>query len=206
MTLFESIFTTFQRGGLVMWPIIILSLYAMGLIVERWLYYRDQNRQLMEQWEQLQGMKPQLKLEELVMNQQTVIGRLTRTVCEHRLSQQQEQIEKVRNSFGDESAVLQERLSTIAVIATLLPMLGLLGTVVGMIAAFDVIALHGTGNPNLMAEGISQALITTEAGLLTSIPIFYLHNNLSNWSERLIRKLDEYTTHLLHLCQSSAVE
>jgi len=200
MQFLDPVITTFQRGGLVMWPILLFSLYAIGLIVERWLYYREQNRMLVENWTRIRDLGGNPELGGLDISDATVIGRVTRAVCDHRHLEKQEQIDKVRNSFSDERALLEERLSTIAVIATLLPMLGLLGTVVGMIAAFDVIALHGTGNPNLMAGGISQALITTEAGLLTSIPIFYLHNTLVNWAEHLVRRLDEYTTHLLHIC------
>ena len=200
MTLVESLFSTFQRGGLVMWPILLFSLYAVTLIVERWRYYRRQDALLREHWARLDAQGGNLKPAELTQGLSSAGTRLTGAVCAYRNLERSEQLEKVRNAFNDERADLEERLNVIAVIATLLPMLGLLGTVVGMIAAFDVIALHGTGNPNLMASGISQALITTEAGLLTSIPILYLHNTLTHRADRLVRRLDEYTTHLLHLC------
>ncbi len=113
--------------------------------------------------------------------------------------EQAERIEKVRVAFMEESAVIEKHLGTIAVVATLLPMLGLLGTVMGMIAAFNAIAAHGTGNPRIVADGIAEALITTEAGLLSSIPLIYLHRIVTNRSEQLLRRLDEFTTHLLHL-------
>jgi biopolymer transport protein ExbB len=200
MTFIESLFATLQRGGLVMWPILLFSLYAVTLIVERWRYYRRQDLLLREQWARLDAQRDELTAAGLIQGLVSAGARLTGAVCTHRNLERSEQLEKVRNAFNDERADLEERLNVIAVIATLLPMLGLLGTVVGMIAAFDVIALHGTGNPNLMASGISQALITTEAGLLTSIPILYLHNTLTHRADRLVRRLDEYTTHLLHLC------
>jgi len=60
----------------------------------------------------------------------------------------------------------------------LLPMLGLLGTVTGMINVFEVIALHGTGNPQEMAFGISQALLTTASGLVIAIPVIFFHHLL----------------------------
>ncbi|MGD8567414.1 MAG: MotA/TolQ/ExbB proton channel family protein [Gammaproteobacteria bacterium] len=73
---------------------------------------------------------------------------------------------------------LEGMLPTIAVLGTLLPMLGLLGTVVGMIDVFEVIALHGTGNPQQMAHGISQALLTTASGLIIAIPVIFFHHLL----------------------------
>lgn len=73
---------------------------------------------------------------------------------------------------------LEGMLPTIAVLGTLLPMLGLLGTVVGMIEVFEVIALHGTGNPQEMAHGISQALLTTASGLIIAIPVIFFHHLL----------------------------
>ena len=200
MTLIESFFSTFQRGGLMMWPILLFSLYAVTLIVERWQYYRRQDLLLREQRTRLDAQGGKLKSTELTQGLASVGARLTHAVCAHRELERPEQLEKVRNVFNDERALLEERLNVISVIATLLPMLGLLGTVVGMIETFDVIALHGTGSPNLMASGISQMLIATEAGLLTAIPILYLHNTLTHRADRLIRRMDEYTTHLLQLC------
>ena len=73
---------------------------------------------------------------------------------------------------------LEGMLPTIAVLGSLLPMLGLLGTVVGMIEVFEVIALHGTGNPQEMANGISQALLTTASGLIIAIPVIFFHHLL----------------------------
>jgi biopolymer transport protein ExbB len=74
---------------------------------------------------------------------------------------------------------LEGTLPTIAVIGGLLPMLGLLGTVTGMINVFEVVAVHGTGNPQEMAYGISQALLTTASGLIIAIPVIFCHHLLS---------------------------
>ncbi len=73
---------------------------------------------------------------------------------------------------------LEGTLPTIAIIGSLLPMLGLLGTVIGMIDVFEVIARHGTGDPMQMAHGISQALLTTASGLICAIPVIFIHHLL----------------------------
>ena len=86
---------------------------------------------------------------------------------------------------------LDHRLALIAVLAAVAPLLGLLGTVLGMIETFDVISLFGTGNARAMAGGISVALITTQTGLLVAIPGMLMSNRLARMSRRLKTGLDE---------------
>ena len=92
--------------------------------------------------------------------------------------------------FAQETPSLEKGLSTISVMATTAPLLGLLGTVMGMIQLFEVITLHGTSDPKLLAGGISVALVTTEAGLMVAIPLQLLHTFLSNRADRLTAKLE----------------
>ena len=71
------------------------------------------------------------------------------------------------------------------------PLLGLLGTVVGMISTFQMITLFGTGDPKLMAGGISQALVTTVLGLVVAIPLLFGHSLVNTMSRSMIQRLDE---------------
>ena len=73
-------------------------------------------------------------------------------------------------------------------------MLGLLGTVTGMILTFQAITLHGNSDPTLMATGISQALVTTVMGLSMAIPLLFCHSLLSALSKRVFFLLDDYAT------------
>ena len=82
--------------------------------------------------------------------------------------------------------------------ATTAPLLGLLGTVMGMIQLFEVITLHGTSDPKLLAGGISVALVTTEAGLMVAIPLQLLHTFLSNRVDRLVAKMENTGLALLN--------
>ena len=86
---------------------------------------------------------------------------------------------------------LDHRLAMIGVLAAIAPLLGLLGTVLGMIETFDVISLFGTGNARAMAGGISVALITTQTGLLVAIPGMLMSNRLARMSRNLKTGLDE---------------
>ncbi len=92
---------------------------------------------------------------------------------------------------------LEKGLSMIKLLAAVAPLLGLLGTVTGMIATFQSISLFGTGDPKLMASGISQALVTTMLGLCVAIPLLFLHSLVSSRSRTLIQVLDEQTAGLI---------
>ena len=82
-----------------------------------------------------------------------------------------------------EVPALEKGLSMIKLFAAVAPLLGLLGTVTGMIATFQSISLFGTGDPKLMANGISQALVTTMLGLCAAIPLLFIHNLLAYRAE-----------------------
>ena len=86
---------------------------------------------------------------------------------------------------------LQRGLWTIALLAAVSPLLGLLGTVTGIIETFQSITLYGTGDPRVMSGGISQALVTTVMGLLVAIPLLLFHGYLTSKSNSLIQILDE---------------
>jgi len=86
---------------------------------------------------------------------------------------------------------LDRHLGLIGVLAALAPLLGLLGTVTGMIATFDIISIFGTGNARAMAGGISEALITTQTGLVVAIPGLYMSNFLNRRSENLKQRIAE---------------
>ena len=88
---------------------------------------------------------------------------------------------------------LEHFLSTIGVLAAVAPLLGLLGTVTGMINTFHMITLFGSGNTGLMAGGISEALITTAAGLVIAIPLLLAHNYLSTKADGIIGDIERYS-------------
>jgi len=92
--------------------------------------------------------------------------------------------------------VLRRHLQMIGVLAAIAPLLGLLGTVLGMVETFDVIAIFGTGNARAMAGGISVALVTTQTGLMVAIPGLLLSSALRRRARRLETRLDEFTQRL----------
>lgn len=104
---------------------------------------------------------------------------------------------KLDEAVLKETPKIERGINLIKVIAALGPLLGLLGTVVGMIEVFQSITLHGTGDPRLMADGISQALVTTVWGLLAAIPLTFLHAVVAGKSKNIIHVLEEQSTGLM---------
>ncbi len=104
---------------------------------------------------------------------------------------------RLDEAMAEESSYLNRGLSTVAVLAAVSPLLGLLGTVTGMIETFQSITLFGTGDPKLMSGGISQALITTQLGLSVAIPLVLFHSLLTGRANRLIERLGKYSSDLL---------
>jgi biopolymer transport protein ExbB len=93
-----------------------------------------------------------------------------------------------------QAARLEHAVWIVGALAMILPLLGLLGTVLGMLTSFEVIQIHGTGQPRLLAGGIGQALITTQAGLLTAVPVLFFHHVIRN-RVRLIQNETEMLSH-----------
>ena len=112
-------------------------------------------------------------------------------------------LEEQFESFVLRHRLVQERrLQLLAVIATAGPLLGLLGTVTGMIATFDVITEHGTGNPKLMSAGIAEALICTAFGLGVAIPTLIAGNVLATIGESIKNTLERGSLALLNALES----
>lgn len=104
---------------------------------------------------------------------------------------------RLDEQLGEEGSLLYRGLATVAVLAAVAPLLGLLGTVTGMIETFQSITLFGTGDPKLMSGGISQALVTTQLGLSVAIPLVLFHSLLVGRANRLVEKLGKYSTDLV---------
>ncbi len=93
---------------------------------------------------------------------------------------------------------LEDGLDTMAAWVSVAPLLGLLGTVVGMVKTFSIITQFGVGNPNLLSEGISVALLTTQSGLIVAFPCLLFHNYLQGKKNILVKELSADSEKLLH--------
>lgn len=109
----------------------------------------------------------------------------------------------VMESILNESSSLDKFGNFILVLAAVAPLLGLLGTVTGMIATFDIITEHGTGDPKLLSGGISEALVTTMLGLVVAIPLLLLGNLLSGWAQNIKDSMEQSALHIVNLFEKN---
>ncbi|ARU54353.1 biopolymer transport protein [Oleiphilus messinensis] len=110
----------------------------------------------------------------------------------------------ISESILSENAKIDRFATTIIVIAAVSPLLGLLGTVTGMISTFDIITEFGTGDPKLLSSGISEALVTTKYGLVVAIPMLLIGNMLTSWGTRTKNDLERAALHMINKHKTSA--
>ncbi|MEA2047970.1 MAG: MotA/TolQ/ExbB proton channel family protein [Campylobacterota bacterium] len=109
----------------------------------------------------------------------------------------------VTENILNESSSIDKFGSFVLVIAAVAPLLGLLGTVTGMIATFDIITEHGTGDPKLLSGGISEALVTTMLGLIVAIPLLLLGNLLSGWAQKIKDSMEQSALHVINVFEKN---
>ncbi len=145
----------------------------------------------------LTGQKMNAQMSSSVANIDNPLGRVI-AAAEQDQSEDTENLELILDeAITREIPQLEKGLPMIKLLAAVAPLLGLLGTVTGMIATFQSISLFGTGDPKLMASGISQALVTTMLGLCVAIPLLFLHSLVASRSRTLVQILDEQTAGLI---------
>jgi biopolymer transport protein ExbB len=110
--------------------------------------------------------------------------------------------EAIEERGGREAVILEKRVGILATIANLTPLLGLLGTVSGMIKTFNVISVQGVGNPAALAGGIAEALITTATGLCVAIPTLVCHRILRDKAESLIFEMEENSIKIIEIMEN----
>ena len=191
----------FKKGGYVMIPIFLCSVIAFALVLERFLSLRRSKifpRLMMKEINSL-SLSSDFSDINSICNKYDVP--LTRIIVAgfSRKKLGLGEMEKAMIACGQqESSILSRNLRGLGVIANLAPMLGLFGTVIGMIRAFDVISKAGTGNPGLVAEGISQALLTTAAGLIVGIPSLALYHFFRSRIDKIIFELESISVNLIN--------
>jgi biopolymer transport protein ExbB len=187
MDLIANAYEYLLPGGPVMIPLIFTSLWMWALIVERLFYFRRIAKDDV-------NLKQAIEMLSARTLPQTSMGLRTKIVTS--FLKERSGNKKLDQSILDQY-VMRERpyirrfLSVIAVLAAVAPLFGLLGTVTGMMTTFDVIAVFGTGNAKAMAGGISEALITTQSGLLVAIPGLFMSVFLIRRADHLESSLDE---------------
>lgn len=190
------------RGGPFMYPILICSAVALAIFLERiWVLRRKKviPPHFSSRIEQLLKKK---KLKEAIFLCQGDFSSIARTFLAG-LRNARNGIWWIREAIQErgsrEAAILEKRVGILATIAHLTPLLGLLGTVSGMIKTFSALSLQGAANPAPLARGIAEALITTATGLCVAIPTLVGHRFLKDKVNSLILEIEESSIKLVEL-------
>lgn len=167
-----------QKGGITMYPIILLSVIALAVFLERLISLRKEKYVPKAFYEQLVSLLKKKNINEAVevcKANKSALARISETIITNTDLPLSRLLEVAEESGRSEVSKLDKFLPSLQTIVAIAPLLGLLGTVLGMIKIFDVIALQGTGSAEALSSGIAEALITTAAGLVVAIPaqIFY---------------------------------
>jgi len=182
------------KGGIVMIPLLICSLISLALTIERILFWaklksREVLREILTHVEQ--GEFDQAL--ELGKTSQQPIARVMAAGIAHRNPAPAKAMEAAAQA---EIPVLKRRLGVLDTIVTLAPLLGLLGTVVGMIGSFDVMADVGIGQPHAVTGGVAEALIATATGLLIAILTLVSYNYFTARAEREMDQMEHFSSSL----------
>ena len=197
-------FELVKAGGILMLPIIACSIAAMAIIIERLWALRSKRvipSNLVAQIWQLHSKGELTNAHVVTVKEGSPLGRILAAGLvnrQHSRIVMKEAIEEVGRQVVHE---LERYLNTLGTIASITPLLGLLGTVIGMIKVFAAIMSAGVGNPTVLAGGISEALITTAAGLSVAIPSLMFHRYFGGKVERLVVKMEEQALKMVEVMQ-----
>lgn len=192
-----------NAGGTIAWIIVGLGVVVLLIVAERaatLALTSTRADRLMRSVEKQLAASDDAVLA-MLDKKRGALARVLRAVVLHRDAARGQLEDQAAEAIYREMPRLERLLPFLAVIAGVAPMLGLLGTVTGMISTFEVITEHGTGDPKLLSGGISEALITTEFGLVVAIPALLLHNLLARWSDRTVDTLQTHALSLINLLE-----
>lgn len=181
-----SLLERIEQGGTVGYAIIVVGIFGLLVVLERILRLMRIKSRINAQMKDLDKV-----------NTNNPVGRIMTVYFENKNLDLETTARKLQEVIIRDMAEIKKGLPIVKVLAAVAPLMGLLGTVVGMIGTFQAITLFGTGDPKLMAGGISQALITTVLGLVAAIPLLLTHTVLSSRVTQLSKIIAEQAAGLM---------
>ncbi len=192
----------FKAGGWLMFPLFACSVIAIAIIAERFWSLQTKRiapPELITQiWQWLrynQVDKDRIKS----LQNNSPLGRILAAGLAERNAPRDITKESIEDTGRHVTALMEKNLNTLGTIAAISPLIGLLGTVVGMIKVFAAITTSGVGNPETLAGGISEALITTAAGLVVAIPSVIFYRYFRGKINRLVVNMEEQAMQLIEI-------
>jgi len=176
-----------NAGGFVGYVIIIILILGLAMGALRFKFLNEESKSINKELEANQ------------FADDSILGKLNSIYSKYTGDNPEDLESQLEDILAKATPPLEKNLSVIKLLAAVAPLLGLLGTVIGMIETFQAITLFGTGDPKLMAGGISQALVTTMLGLIAAVPLLFVHNILDSRSRAISQIYEEQAIGLLAL-------
>lgn len=199
-------FELLKAGGFLIWPILLCSVIALAIVIERFASLRTSNVAPAALTEKVGKLlrKGTLDPKSIAdIKEHSPLGRVLaaglKNPNQHRVVVKEAVEEAGRHVVHD----LEKHLQTLGTIAAVTPLLGLLGTVIGMIKVFSAITTFGVGDPQALAEGISEALVTTAAGLSVGIPSLMFHRYFRGRVNELTVDMEQQALRFMKILQVS---
>jgi len=193
-----------QRGGPIVWPLALVAALALGIVIWKVLWLQrihasaDRIMVSVDEAAARGDWQACARMVDDRVSRRSPVARVVRAGLSARGEARAIQESVLQEAILHELPLLQRGLAMLAVLGAVAPLLGLLGTITGMIATFQVITVHGAGDPRLMSGGISEALVTTEIGLGVAIPVLLIHTWLKRRADHVIGDMEEQAMHLVN--------
>ncbi len=190
----------FEQGGLIMYPLTLCSVLALAITLERVFSLRRRRiirAEIVSVIESIQGPEDVGLALTVCRKYAGPFANVMHAGLDNRYRPMDEIKETILDQGRQEMGTLQKGLVVLETVASVSPLLGLLGTVLGMIKVFQEISEVGVGQGNLLAGGIAEAIFTTAAGLFIAIPALVFYNYFSSKAESLILEIESYANTLL---------
>ena len=191
--IYQNMMDHLETGGWIMAPLIIVSVFMVFLIISKILEMRAFTRGDVPVDKCVANLGTSM-FSAAYWQKQIIDGFLARRTFDENLDRNILECLRLR-----QEAFVKRRIGAIALLAAVAPLLGLLGTVGGMIKTFTVISIYGTGNAKALASGISEALITTQTGLVVAIPGLFLASYLQRRSDKLLARMERFCIGLFRM-------
>ncbi|MBP8717945.1 MAG: MotA/TolQ/ExbB proton channel family protein [Candidatus Atribacteria bacterium] len=195
-------FELFQKGGFLMYPIFFCSLLAIAIFFERMFYLKSIKTSTRKFSNRISDLIRKGNINFAITACRKNYSPISQIILAALLkygSSREEIKEAIENTANKEVIVLEKNLPILATVGNIAPLLGLLGTVFGMIKGFQVISALGVGNPEALAGAISEALLTTAFGLSVAIPTIVAYNYLVQRVDRQIKEMESTSAEILEL-------
>ena len=194
-----------EVGGPILWVLVIISIGAFAVVLERIVFFARNEKNVGSNFkDEILSLVASKKLDEAIALCDTKKSCVASAVKKF-LQKAPKGIDVQDYEFIlkeitiKETAPYESRLNLLASVISISPMLGLLGTVTGMIRAFTNISKYGAGDAAIVADGIAEALLTTAAGLMIAIPVIVVYNYLNRRLEKMENEIDDVVTNIINI-------